>query len=597
VVFTHAYAHNPLTRPSHTNILTGTTPLYHGVTDNAGFKLESRYLTIAEYLRARKFHTAAFIGAFILDRRFGLNKGFDVYNDDNGEQDIGRFGFVERPADRVVEPAMAWIAGQKGKWFCWIHLFDPHDPYTPPEPFKTEYKNDPYSGEVAFVDAQLGRLIDALDSAGTLRKTIVILTSDHGEAFGEKGEIQHGFFAYNNTIHVPLILYYPGATARAVRENASHIDIFPTVCDLLDLPIPAHLQGESLLPIIRGHERQKKRIYFESMNPHLSLDAAPLSGFIQGNMKFIDLPAKEVYDLEADAGEEHNLASTADVSRLAKNLEDLRKSLKGEGTTQDLEGHSPEILPLLRSLGYISGEATKKTSYGVEDDPKTLIALIVQLRSAIKDFGSGQTAAALGKFKAVIRARPTFISAYSDLANAYYNLGKLEQAVSTLKEGLARNPDSLHLTARLGIMLALAKNYREAIAPLEYATKKDRFDPDNFIYLGMAYLGTGNLDLARETLETALRLDPNHAGVFNNLGYLNLAFYVKTTDEKYLDLAVQNFDKALAKSPELPSAKRGKEAALRYKNRFVSNPGLTPKNRNRRGEAGQGAGSAALGIS
>ena len=197
-------------------------------------------------------------------------------------------------------------------------MFDPHEPYAPPEPFKTEYAKDPYSGEVAFVDAQLGWLFSFLEKSGALEKTIIILTSDHGEAFGEKEEIRHGFFAYNNVLHIPLIIYYPGDEAKVVSQNACHVDIFPTVCDLLGLPAPSHLQGESLLPVIAGRERQKKLIYFESMSPHYFLDAAPLTGYIEGNLKYIDQPIKELYDLNTDPLEVRNIANTVDIGRFAQ---------------------------------------------------------------------------------------------------------------------------------------------------------------------------------------------------------------------------------------------------------------------------------------
>jgi len=256
-VFLHAYAHNPLTRPSHTNIMTGTTPLYHGVSDNPGFKLEPRYLTLAEYLKQFDYKTAAFVGAFVLDSRFGLDQGFDVYNDDNGEQAVFQFGFVERRAEQVIEPAIKWISNQKKKWFCWVHLFDPHDPYDPPEPYRRLYPNDLYSGEVAYVDEQLGLLFSFLKKQGLMSKTIIILTADHGEALGENGERHHGFFAYNNTLHVPLILYEPGASPQVVEANASHVDIFPTIGDLLGLPLPPSLQEESLLPLRQGKNRQR----------------------------------------------------------------------------------------------------------------------------------------------------------------------------------------------------------------------------------------------------------------------------------------------------------------------------------------------------
>jgi len=540
-VFTRAYAHNPLTRPSHANIMTGTTALYHGVSDNPSFRLEARYLTLAEHLKKNNYKNGAFIGAFVLDSRFGLNRGFDLYNDHTGVQEFGKFDFVERPADQVVKPAIEWIAGQKSKWFCWVHVFDPHDPYTPPEPFKTEYPQDPYSGEVAFVDAQLGILFDFLKKSSQLEKTIVIITSDHGEAFGEKGEWTHGFFAYNNTIHIPLFLFYPGVESKMVRENASHIDIFPTVCDLLGIPVPAHIQGESLLPLIAGREREKKQIYFESLSPHFKMDCAPLRGFIQGDIKFIDLPIKEVYNLDTDSQEEMNLASTSDIPRLVKDLEILMKSQRGRGAKQNLSGKDAEILHKLKSLGYISGAPTKNKTYEIKDDLKSLAPVIAHLRQAVEDFKAEKTDLAIKKINNVIRIRPTYSSAYSNLSFIQYNIGQIDQALDTLKLGLTR------------------------IKPLEYCTKIDKFNPDNFNYLGRALMETEDYTRAEEILKQALKLDPKMVPVYNNLGYLNLILYVKTADKKYCDYAIQNFDAALALNPRLQSALKGKEAALKYK--------------------------------
>ncbi len=566
VIFTRAFAHDTLTRPSHANILTGTTALYHGVIDNPGFRLESRYLTMTEYLKEKKYKTAAFIGAFVLDARSGMAEGFDLYNDSMGEQTFGQFGFVERPADRVIEPAIEWIAGQKEKWFCWVHLFDPHDPYTPPEPFKQQYKNDPYSGEVAFLDSQLGLLFDSLEGSGALQKTIVIITSDHGEALGEKDEIVHGFFAYNNTLHVPLFLYYPGAEPRTIGENVCHVDIFPTVCDLLKLPFPPNLQGESLLPISEGKERKNKLIYFESMSPYISMDCAPLTGFIWGSRKFIDLPIKEVYDLSADYEEENNLASTSDVPQLVKDLEALKTSLKGKGTKQDLGGKNAEILPLLQSLGYVSGTPSKKKTYGTADDPKTLQPIIVQLRQAILESQTGRFESAVNKIRTIFRIRPTYVTAYSALAKIHFNYGRPDQAVAALKEGLAKNPDNLHLTGSLGIMLVIDKEYEEAVPILEDCVKRAKYNPEYVNYLGLAYMNLGEFELARENFNKALKLDPTLVAGFNNLGYLNLALYLRTKDKKQLDLAIKNFDKALSYDPERKSALKGREAALNYKN-------------------------------
>ena len=508
-VFTRAYAHNPLTRPSHANIMTGTTALYHGVSDNPSYRLDARYLTLAEHLKNNNYTNGAFIGAFVLDSRFGLNRGFDLYNDYTGVQEFGTFDFVERRADEVVQLADEWIAGQKGKWFCWIHVFDPHDPYQPPEPFKTEYSQDPYSGEVAYVDAQLGILFDSLEGQGFLEKTIVIITSDHGEAFGEKEEMNHGFFAYDNTIHNPLFLFYPGIEPKTVRENASHIDIFPTVCELLGLSVPEHIQGESLLPIAAGRERQKKKIYFESLSAHFKMDCAPLRGFIEEDIKFIDLPIKEVYNLESDPQEETNLASTSDVPRLVQDLEALMKIQRGKGTKQKVQGKDADPLLKLQSLGYTGGSVpTKKKVYEIKDDLKSLAPVISHLFMAVEESQAGNTELALKMVNNVIRIRPTYSSAYSNLAFILYNTGQTDQALAALEQGLKRIPGDLMLTSNLGVMLVMAKKFEEAIKPLEYCVKMDRFNPDYLNYLGRALMEIKDYTRAEDYLNRALNLDP-----------------------------------------------------------------------------------------
>ena len=569
VVFDNAFAHTTLTRPSHTNILTGTTPLYHGVSDNPGFRLENRFLTLAEALKGRGYRTGAFVGAFVLDSRFGLDQGFDVYDDDFGADDPDEFDDVERTADQVIKPAWDWISAQKDKWFCWLHVFDPHDPYTPPEPYQAEYRDDPYSGEVAFVDAQLGLLFDRLERSGALERTVVIFTSDHGEAFGEKEEMRHGFFAYNNVLRVPLFLFIPGVASAAVGENAGHTDIFPTVCELIGLPIPGHVQGESLLPLIAGRERRNKRIYFESMSPHLTLDGAPLSGFIHGRLKFIDQPIKEVYDLAADPDEDNNLAPTSDVPKLMKELEALKKGFQGKGTTQDWKGKNPEIRPLLESLGYVSAKPPKKRVYGPQDDLKALQPLVAQLRTAIDDFKGGRSAAAEAKLRTIIRIRANYINAYAVLADIYDRTGRLEMAEEVLKTALAGNPDSLALLGRFGAVLLKGRKFKEAIEPLEEYVERDPFHPTYFNHLGMAYMHAQEHKLAEKNLKKALELDPDLAAAHNNLGYFYLIQYVKSAEDKHYELCLRHFDAALARQPGLVSAAKGKEAAAEQKALFA----------------------------
>jgi arylsulfatase A-like enzyme len=210
ILFERAFAHNPTTLPSHANILTGMTPPHHGISENSKAILAGASLTLAEYLKGRGYATAAFVGAFPLDSRFGLDQGFDVYDDSLPSRPAVMGTYSERRAEEVVAAAAAWLSGRKGKWMCWVHLWDPHAPYAPPEPFLSRYREDPYSGEAAYVDAQLGVLFEGLAKSGEIERTIVVLTADHGESLGEHGEMTHSYFAYNSTIHVPLVIAGPG---------------------------------------------------------------------------------------------------------------------------------------------------------------------------------------------------------------------------------------------------------------------------------------------------------------------------------------------------------------------------------------------------
>jgi arylsulfatase A-like enzyme len=563
-IFTRAFAHDPLTRPSHANIMTGTMPPYHGVIDNPGYNLENRFLTLAEHLKSNGYATAAFVSAIILDARSGFAQGFDLYDDENGQEEIMGFGNVERDAGVMAELAGRWISGRKDKWFCWLHIFDPHDPYEPPEPYRTEYADDLYSGEVAYVDSQLGPLFASLEESGQLDKTVVIFTSDHGEALGEKDEQDHGFFAYNNTIHIPLFLAYPGANPGRIEENVCHADIFPTVCDLLGIPIPGHIQGESLVPIAAGRKRRQPKIFFESMAPHNGMDAAPLEGFIEGNTKFIHLPIPEVYDIAHDHAEENNRAPGYDIPGLTKSLETLKSKLKGKPTRQDLKGQSAEIIPLLRSLGYIASQPTKGKKYGPGDDPKSLYPLILSLRQAIFDAQEDRLEASVGKIRTVIRIRPNYITAYTTLSKIYYGANRMPESIAALEDGLKANPGNINLTGNLGIMHFLTKDYRKAVRVLGSVTSRARFNPEYFNYLGLAHMNLGEFEPAEEAFEEALEIDPTIGAVYNNLGYLNLAVFVKTKDDARLTRAVENFDKALRLDPGLPSALKGRERALSY---------------------------------
>jgi arylsulfatase A-like enzyme/Tfp pilus assembly protein PilF len=569
LVFTRAFAHNPVTLPSHVNIITGTTPLYHGISDNPGFVLEERFLTLAEHLKRKKYKTGAFIASFPLDSRFGLDQGFDHYDDNYGVQNFYQMFYAERPADEVVDPALTWIKEQDGKWFCWIHLFDPHKFYSPPPPYDDLYKDDPYSGEVAFMDSQVGALLGGLKKKGLLQNTVVVFTSDHGEGLGDKGELTHSYFAYNTTIHVPLFIKIPGTDARIIEENVCHVDIFPTVCDVLGLKIPSHIQGESLLPISEGKKRIRKKIYFESLTPYLTTGWAPLTGFIKEDIKYIDLPIKEVYSLKEDMNEDHNLAENYDVSSLERELSGLKESLRGKGVKQNLDREDQEVLNKLRTLGYIAaGTATKQKVYTEKDDLKVLKPFHNKMMRSVEKFRSGKVKEAEADLLNVVENMPSLIPAFSRLANLYYSTDRKDQAIQILRRALEENPDNLHITSRLGLMLSEVQEYEEAIRLLHICIKKEGRNPDFFNYIGVAYQKSGKFYLALDYYQKALELDRSNAVVYNNIGSVYLIHFMKTRDMKYYRSALENFNSALTFNPFLKAAKNGIDAAEKFRKKI-----------------------------
>ncbi|HSG39346.1 MAG TPA: sulfatase, partial [Thermoanaerobaculia bacterium] len=334
-VFDDAHAHNVVTLPSHANILTGRYPYEHGVRENSGFVFAGEVPTLATLLRERGYATGAFVAAYPLDARFGLNAGFEVYDDDYPRgSSPAAFVVAERRGDQVIAAARAWWEGQRGKRrFLWVHLYDPHAAYTPPEPFASRYRDNPYLGEVAATDSFLAPLLGPFLDGGE-PPALVVVTSDHGEALGEHGELTHGLFAYEPTLKVPLVVWGAGVTPGRDGRPARHIDILPTVLAFLRLAPPAGLPGSSLL----GPADPAAPSYFESLSASLNRGWAPLRGMLRERRKLIELPVPELYDLAADAGERNNL-----YARERRTARALRDALPSESVWPPPKGAvSPE---------------------------------------------------------------------------------------------------------------------------------------------------------------------------------------------------------------------------------------------------------------
>ena len=467
VRFDFAHAHAVVTLPSHASILTGRYPFQHGIRDNSGYRLPPDTTTIATILKKAGYATAAFVAAFPLHSRYGLNQGFDVYDDRFGETRAPtEFVMPERPASTVVPLARGWIANRKAdRWFMWVHVFDPHAPYAPPAPFDTQYAGRPYYGEVAATDRALAPLLD--DVATSERPTLVVITSDHGEALGDHGEATHGLFAYESTLRIPLIIAALGKPSKSGDHGevspapARHVDLLPTILDAIGEPVPADLPGRTLLP---GAERSGSGLrpsYFEAMSAMLNRGWAPLAGAIVNRDKYIDLPIPERYDLSADAGETSNLAGREPERdrTLAAGLRAFGASLHG-GQRRTEE---PETAARLRALGYVTGNAPVKARYTEADDPKTLAPLDQAIHRGVSLYSERRYAEAAQVYEDIIKRRPDMALAYRHLAFVAWQTGKVGEAIDVLRQAIRNGITHGEVTTQLGTYLAESANPAEAI--------------------------------------------------------------------------------------------------------------------------------------
>jgi arylsulfatase A-like enzyme len=371
VVFEQAATVAPLTLPAHSSLFTGLLPPRHGVRDNAG-PLDARHQTLAAMLRGRGFDTAAFVGSVVLGASRGLAAGFDLYQDG---LKTGRplSAGLQRPADHVVDEAVAWLEGRNDRPFLlWVHLYDPHAPYDPPEPFRTAYRDDLYAGEIAFVDEQIGRLLDVLDRRRLIDRTAVVVAADHGESLNEHREIGHGFFIYESVIRVPLIVRTAGVAPRRVPGLVRIVDVMPTLLQLAGTPA-ADLDGVNLLDVMTGAAPSLElEAYAESLTPE-RFGWSPLRSLRAGRFKLIDAPRPELYDLETDPAERHNLhASLPGVAAaMSRRLSTLMQDIPPVPGAGDAPRPTAEMLAQLRALGYVAtAETTPSRGAGSLLDPK-----------------------------------------------------------------------------------------------------------------------------------------------------------------------------------------------------------------------------------
>lgn len=557
--FDRTYAHVPLTLPSHASLLTAAYPTRNGVRDNGAFKLDGHRATLATVLKHAGYRTGAFLGAFVLDARFGLNHGFDVYDDrmlgTGAEQEMS-----ERRADSVVAPAADWILAQHlaprpthlAPWFAWVHLYDPHAPYAPPEPYASQYASEPYDGEIAYADAALGRFLGRLRAAGALTNTLVVVLSDHGESLGEHGERTHGLFAYDATLRVPLVMYAPAAIRPGVVHDPMRlVDVAPTILDLVSAPALEDADGRTVRPFIAGERPfEDPGSYFEALDANLTRDWAPLRGIVRGFSKLIDLPEPELYDLASDPGEQHNLY--ARQPERARQLEaELDRISNAKSAAVPTAPVSADAEARLRSLGYVVPSGTRPPRrYTAADDPKRLVHLNAALDEAAAMWARGDRTQAIETLRGVIRERPTLTIAYDRLAFMLRATGRVSDAVALLDQnaraGRADRP-SLRL---LGSMLRDAGDLARSAAVLEPLIREDASDLESADSLAQTYARMGRTRDAEALFKRVLAASPNSSASWNNLGAASLT-------EGRIDDAIAAFRRALAIDPELATAHNG----------------------------------------
>ena len=534
IVFTNAHAHNVITLPSHTNILTGLNPYQHGVRENAGFKLDPAQVTVAERLHDQGYATGAFVAAFPLDARFGLNQGFDVYDDNYGKGSAKvQFTIQERRASAVLEPAVRWWQSVQGrKRFLWVHLYDPHAPYMPEEPFLSQYAGNRYLGEVASVDDALARHLGPIIGSDTT----VIVTADHGEALGDHGETSHGLFAYEATLKVPMIVAGPEVKARREAQYVRHIDIAPTILQRAGIDPPKDLPGQSLLGTITPQDT-----YFEALTASLDRGWAPLTGLIRAGSKYIDLPLPELYELAPDPGEKNNLYTERRraVAAARQVLAGLQLAPKRNRTL------SAEEVARLRSLGYVAGQARER-AVTAADDPKNLVHIDRKIHDVIDSFQRGDLQSAVRMGREIVAEQPRMASGRELLATVLQESERIDEAIEVLGRLVADGDASDAARVQFGLLLSETGKAQDAEAILAPLAAQE---PTAQILngYGTAIAEQGRPREAVEQFRRAIALDPNHAPSYQNIGIVALRMNDVQTAQNQLT-------RALELNPKLPLA-------------------------------------------
>jgi len=544
--FERAFAVVPVTLPSHSSMLTGTYPMLSGMHDFSGNKLSPLQPTLASTLKQAGYQTGAVVGAAVLDSRFGLNQGFDFYYDhfEFSRLDESNLDAMERPGNVVADVALDWLAKNSSKkFFLWMHLYDPHFPYHPPEPYSHEYATQPYDGEIAFADEQVGRLLRYLKEKGLYQNTIIVLCGDHGESLGEHGEKTHGFFIYNATMHVPLIIKLPENGARTVADPVSLVDLMPTVLGAVGLEIPPQVQGRSLLGALgigknNDVAARDRVLYGETYLPRIHFNWSELRGSENTKYHFIDAPRPELYDLTQDPGELKNLF--ADKKAVA---EEMRSKLVGlihdysaGKEMAEKTGLDPALMERLKSLGYagFSGGTDPTISSRDLADPKDRVVTYELISDAIADSQHGRYQESLDKLQTVVKSEPNSVPAHYLRGLDLYHLKQFPEAAAELQKTIELSPEYALAFFNLGMAQAYAGQIDAAIATLQKTLLLDATNFEAAFNLGVAFLQKKQLEPAAAAFRQSVTINPEFARGHRALG--ETLIYQSKLDEAIVEL-------------------------------------------------------------
>jgi len=556
VLFETAITPTAFTLPSHSSIMTGLYPPYHGMRLNGGSALADVQVTLAEQLAASGYRTGAVIAAFVLDQRWGLSQGFDVFDDEIAMEPDQRLDLagVQRRADQVVDLGLEWMEKDDDRpFFAWLHLYDPHIPYDPPEPYGTRFGgrglSGLYDGEIAFADSQVGRVLDWLEARGLAENTLVVVLGDHGESLGDHGENEHGYFVYDATVRVPFIIRTPGAGLDGVRVPAQvrTIDVLPTILDLVGVEAPEPLHGESLVPLMLEPDGDGPGFaYSESMSVHLQYGWSALYSMRTEDHKYIDAPRAELYAVNDDPAETNNLFG--DLPDLAEELgsvlEDLRTEIEAGAPETEEADLDEETLAMLASLGYVGGDTAAPEGEDLAD-PKDKIHLFESVAYASGLMLGEDYEEAVEVLEKVLGDDPEIPQAKHMLATCYRQVGRTEEAKVLLDDYLRDHPDSTPALITMAGILTEEGKYDEVAALAKRVLSVDPQNAQAYALMAGAHMDVNDHLGALPLLEKAVEIQPKLSRNRLNLAAAQVGLRRFTDAESILD-------DILAEKPKFP---------------------------------------------